>query len=113
MDECALLRPVGGKDVMREQLQHLLSMTQRLNISLQVVPLDVGATAGVAGGFSIAQGDGIPDHVSINAAAQDVVSAREDIVRLLKVRYDAIHKWAQPVHISQCLLHEVAARYGD
>ncbi|MFC5825201.1 helix-turn-helix domain-containing protein [Nonomuraea insulae] len=113
LDECVLLRPVGGKEVMREQLRHLLKMAERPNISFQVVPLDVGATAGTSGGFAIAQGDGMPDHVSIDAAAHGSVSVREDIVRSINVRYDAIHKWAHPVHISQRLVREVAARYGD
>ncbi|MEU6711176.1 helix-turn-helix transcriptional regulator [Nonomuraea sp. NPDC046802] len=112
-DECVLLRPVGGEDVMREQLEHLLRMIERPNISFQIVPLEVGATAGVLGGFSIAQGNGMPDHVSVDSAAHGSVSAREDTVRRANVIYDAIHKWAHPTHVSQRLVREVAARYED
>jgi hypothetical protein len=54
IDECALLRPVGGKEVMREQLEHLLRMGERPTVSFQIVPLEVGATAGLLGGFAIA-----------------------------------------------------------
>ncbi|MFF4620694.1 helix-turn-helix domain-containing protein [Nonomuraea jabiensis] len=113
LDECVLLRSVGGREVMREQLEHLLKMAERPNISLQIVPLEIGATAGLLGGFAIAQGDGMPDHVYLEAVAQASVSAREDTVRHVNVRYDAIHKWAHPIHVSQRLVREVAARYED
>ncbi|WP_421917357.1 DUF5753 domain-containing protein [Nonomuraea polychroma] len=49
LDECALLRPVGGREVMREQLEHLLKLTERPNISIQVVPLEVGCHSRSAG----------------------------------------------------------------
>ncbi|WP_166427260.1 helix-turn-helix domain-containing protein [Nonomuraea mesophila] len=112
LDECALLRPVGGKDVMREQLEHLLAMTERPNISIQVVPLDVGATAGLLGGFTLAESDGMPDHVYLDSAGQGTVIAREEAVRQVSLRYDAIHKWAHPAHVSRRQVCEVAAGYG-
>ncbi|MFF9817429.1 helix-turn-helix domain-containing protein [Streptomyces sp. NPDC014006] len=41
VDESVLLRVLGGKDVMREQLEHLIEMAERPNVTVQVVPLDV------------------------------------------------------------------------
>ncbi|MFG2127372.1 helix-turn-helix domain-containing protein [Streptomyces sp. NPDC048751] len=41
VDESVLLRVLGGKDVMREQLGHLIEMARRPNVTVQVVPLDV------------------------------------------------------------------------
>ncbi|WP_037676643.1 helix-turn-helix transcriptional regulator [Streptomyces griseus] len=41
LDESVLLRVLGGKDVMREQLAHLIDMARRPNVTVQVVPLDV------------------------------------------------------------------------
>ncbi|MDH6137155.1 transcriptional regulator with XRE-family HTH domain [Kitasatospora sp. MAA4] len=49
--EPALRCPVGGKEVRRAQLLHLADAAQQPNITLQVVPLDVGATAGACGAF--------------------------------------------------------------
>lgn len=43
IDESAILREVGGPDVMREQLAYLLVVAARPNIKLQVVPLRAGA----------------------------------------------------------------------
>lgn len=51
LDEDVLHRPVGGLDVMQAQLGHLLSMANRRNVTLQVVPRSVGAHGGMAMGF--------------------------------------------------------------
>ncbi|KOU75965.1 DNA-binding protein [Streptomyces sp. MMG1533] len=41
IDESVLLRVLGSKDVMRAQLEHLVEMAQRPNVTVQIVPLDV------------------------------------------------------------------------
>lgn len=41
IDESVLLRVLGGREVMREQLQYLVDMAQRPHVILQIVPLDV------------------------------------------------------------------------
>lgn len=51
--ESALRTMVGGRDVMREQLEHLLTLLERPNITLQVLPLTAGAHPGVDGTFTI------------------------------------------------------------
>jgi transcriptional regulator with XRE-family HTH domain len=50
IDEAVLHRPVGGKQVMREQLLHLIEMAQRPNVVLQVVPAEVAVHDGLRGG---------------------------------------------------------------
>jgi transcriptional regulator with XRE-family HTH domain len=51
--EPALRWVVGGPDVRREQLQHLIALTERPNVEIQVLPLGVGAHAGTEGTFTI------------------------------------------------------------
>ncbi|MCX4997375.1 helix-turn-helix transcriptional regulator [Streptomyces longwoodensis] len=41
VDESVLLRVLGGREVMREQLEHLVTMAQKPHVTLQIVPLDV------------------------------------------------------------------------
>lgn len=53
LDEAVVRRPVGGRQVMRAQLDHLLDMTLRPGITVQVLPFDCGAHAGHGGPFSI------------------------------------------------------------
>lgn len=51
IDEAALRREVGGADVMREQLAHLLEMAALPTVSLQVLPLTRGLHSGMHGAF--------------------------------------------------------------
>ncbi|MET7680562.1 helix-turn-helix transcriptional regulator [Streptomyces sp. NPDC005423] len=41
VDESVLLRVLGSRTVMREQLEHLVDMAQRPHVTVQIVPLDV------------------------------------------------------------------------
>lgn len=53
VDEAALRRPLPGTAEMRDQLEHLIMMTERPNVSLQVVPFDLGGHAAAGGSFTI------------------------------------------------------------
>lgn len=53
LDEAALRRPYGDREVMRGQLQHLIDMSERPNIRLQVMPFSYGGHAGESGAFTI------------------------------------------------------------
>ena len=53
MDEAALRRPVGGRDVMRGQLARLLEVAELPHVTLQAVPFRRGGHAGAGGGFTI------------------------------------------------------------
>ncbi len=58
LDEGALRRPVGGPGVLHRQLQHLVSVAERPNVTLRVVPLAAGAHAGLSGPFVILEFNG-------------------------------------------------------
>ncbi|SEQ97167.1 transcriptional regulator, XRE family [Lentzea albida] len=51
--ESVLRTPVGGEEVMRAQLEHLVRMSLRPSVVIRVVPTSVGAHAGHAGGFNL------------------------------------------------------------
>lgn len=53
VDEAALHRPIGGSKVMKEQVEHLLDLMARPNITLQVMPFRFGGHAGEGGAFTI------------------------------------------------------------
>lgn len=53
LDESALRRLVGSREVMREQLEHLTDLGAQPHITLQVLPHDVGAHPGVSGQFAL------------------------------------------------------------
>ncbi|MFD7384847.1 helix-turn-helix domain-containing protein [Streptomyces anulatus] len=49
IDEAALRRVIGGEDIMREQLLHLVECARRRNVTLLVLPLDAGMYGEYAG----------------------------------------------------------------
>jgi len=53
LDEAVLSRPVGGDTVMRRQLTALAAAADRPGVTLQVLPFEAGAHAGMDGTFTI------------------------------------------------------------
>ncbi|MEU1385151.1 MULTISPECIES: helix-turn-helix transcriptional regulator [unclassified Nonomuraea] len=53
IDEAVLRRGLGGADVMREQIRHLLDATEERNVTVQVMPFESGGHAAAGGSFSI------------------------------------------------------------
>ena len=53
VDEAALRRPVGGREVMRGQLERLIEATKLPNVTLQILPFASGAHAAMGSAFSI------------------------------------------------------------
>ncbi|MFF5140674.1 helix-turn-helix domain-containing protein [Streptomyces sp. NPDC013157] len=53
IDEAVLKRPIGGREVLRGQLEHILLTGERRNIEIQVMPLDREENAGMAGPFTL------------------------------------------------------------
>jgi transcriptional regulator with XRE-family HTH domain len=53
IDEAAIRREIGGPEVLREQLDHLLALAERPNITLQVIPYAAGGYGTMNGSFII------------------------------------------------------------
>lgn len=53
LSEGALRRPVGGYDVMREQLEYLTRPRDRANVTVQVLPFDAGVHPAMVGPFTM------------------------------------------------------------
>nr|WP_202554281.1 helix-turn-helix transcriptional regulator [Streptomyces sp. SID4936] len=53
LDEAALRRPYGDREVMRAQLRHLIEMSEQPNVTLQVMPFSFGGHAGEGGSFTM------------------------------------------------------------
>lgn len=51
LDEAALRRTIGGPAVMKHQLEQILEMSQRPQVSISVLPLDYGAHYSTLGSF--------------------------------------------------------------
>jgi hypothetical protein len=88
MDEAALRRPFGGREVMRGQLKHLLEVAELPNVTLQLMPFERGGHAGAGGAFTVlrfAQPD-LPDIVYIEQLTSALyLEKREDLDYYLEV----------------------------
>jgi len=60
LDEGVLSRPIGGPQVMHDQIAELIEAAQQPRIMLQMVPFGSGAHAGLDGRFAIASFEGSP-----------------------------------------------------
>jgi Domain of unknown function (DUF5753) len=108
MDECALRRPVGGRDVMRAQVEHLVDMSQRANVVIQLIPNAVGAHEGVNGSFVIADFADSPGIVYLETALTGMVIERPQDVAAVPLTYDTLRTEALPRAASMEFLKEVA-----
>ncbi|MEU5419987.1 helix-turn-helix transcriptional regulator [Streptomyces sp. NPDC020799] len=75
LDEPALLRAIGGKEVMREQLARLLAAGQEPCTVVQVIPRNVPAHAGLAGPFTILSFDEGSDVLFVDGFSQGRTTA--------------------------------------
>jgi transcriptional regulator with XRE-family HTH domain len=53
LEEATLRRPVGGRIVLRKQLEHLVEMAQLRNVQIQVMPMDRWDHPGMAGRIQV------------------------------------------------------------
>jgi len=53
IDESALHQTIGGPEVMRDQLEHLVIMSELSTVTLRVLPRDIGAHGGQTGSFAL------------------------------------------------------------
>jgi hypothetical protein len=97
IDEGVLHRPVGGIEVMREQLGHLLEIRRHPRVNLRIVPLLAGLNSRVNVGYAIFEfahpEDGVvlsienPQHIIIreNSEVTEPINFLEDFWRLEQI----------------------------
>ena len=90
IDEAALRRPVGGNHVMGEQVVRLLDAAQQPRIIIQVVPLAVGANAGMTGAFVIASFASQPDAVHLDSAGAGLIAESAEVVAACAFTFDSL-----------------------
>ena len=109
LDEAVLRRPVGGADVMRDQLVRLVQAGQCPNIAIQVVPFGAGAHEGLRGGaFIVADFDGAAAIAYQDAASSGQIIEDAADVEALAVTWDTLRLDALPRTASISLITSVA-----
>ncbi len=88
VDEAALRRPVGGREVMRTQLERLIEATKLPNVTLQVLPFGAGAHPAMVDAFSVLRfaDQDLPDIVYLEHLTNALyLDRRDDVDQYLHV----------------------------
>lgn len=68
LSEAVLLQQVGGPEVMRAQVKHLLDAAERPNVTIQVLPFSRGAHASMFGPYVVL---GFPEEAALDVVLAD------------------------------------------
>jgi transcriptional regulator with XRE-family HTH domain len=86
IDEAALRRPIGGRAVMRAQVEHLVQMSRRSHVTIQVMPFSAGGHAAAGGPVTLLR---FPEGL-----LPDVVYSEQlDSAVYLNKPADTLHYW--------------------
>ncbi|HLI42594.1 MAG TPA: helix-turn-helix transcriptional regulator [Streptosporangiaceae bacterium] len=112
LDEGVLRRPVGGPEVMREQLGHLAGMARRPHVVVQVIPVAVGSHLGLSGGaFAIADfDDAAPVAYQDTAVSGQIIEDAAEAAALAHT-WDTLRLDALPRAASLGLIEEAARQW--
>ncbi|AIR99011.1 helix-turn-helix domain-containing protein [Streptomyces glaucescens] len=114
LDEVVLHRPFGGREVMREQLTHLLDLQDRRHVRVQVLPLGTGNHPATAGSFTVLRFDRDPDISYSENYDAGYMTANPSVVRDCSHRYDHLQAAALSIEGSAALIARVREeRYAE
>lgn len=113
--EGVLRQQVGGPDIMRAQLQHLVTMAQQPNITVQVLPFSRGAHSSMFGPYLLLS---FPQMASLDLVLTETPTGniwreRETEVACYRALFDDARMAALPPTESLKLIQRVAEEYGS
>ncbi|MBO1337144.1 helix-turn-helix transcriptional regulator [Streptomyces sp. VRA16 Mangrove soil] len=114
LDEAALRRTVGGKNVMREQLEHLVEQSALPHVTVQVIPFEMGAHPGLNGQYAILEFPDAADSsvVYIEGVTSDLYLEKANDVQKYSVMYEHLRAQALNVEQSRQFISEIAKEYA-
>ncbi|MEU0128995.1 helix-turn-helix transcriptional regulator [Streptomyces sp. NPDC006289] len=114
LDEAVLHRPIGGREVMRNQLARLLEFTRHRWMRIQVLPFAAGEHSGLAGSFTAMRFEGDPDLIYTEDLISGHMTANPEATREAARRYAHLQAAALSIEDSAALIARVTEeRYGN
>ncbi|MEU9414198.1 helix-turn-helix transcriptional regulator [Streptomyces sp. NPDC048272] len=112
--EAVLHQEVGGRQVMRDQLAHLLTFRDNPWVQVQVLPFSVGRHTGMIGSFTLLRFEDDPDLFYEEGYSQGHMTANPAVIRERSVGYARLQATALSLEDSARLIgHVMEERYGD
>ncbi|MBV7696612.1 helix-turn-helix transcriptional regulator [Streptomyces sp. TRM70350] len=114
LDEAAVRREVGNRQVMIDQLEHLLEMSQLPHVTVQLIPFEMGAHPGVSGQYAILEFPDAADSsvVYIEGVTSDLYLEKPQDVQKYSVMYEHLRAQALNVDQTRVFLSDVAKSYA-
>jgi len=111
MDEAALRRLVGGRDVMRGQARHLLEARSLPNVTIQVIPYGAGAHPGMDGSFVILEfpDQDDPSIVYVESAAGGLFLEQDAEIRRYMLMFEHLRAAASGLDATAALLEAIVS----
>ncbi|MBO3744765.1 helix-turn-helix domain-containing protein [Streptosporangiaceae bacterium NEAU-GS5] len=109
VDEAALRRPLGGRDVQRAQIEHLIRVSALPNVTLQILPFEVGAHAAAGGPFTIlrfAEPD-LPDVIYLEQLTSAVYLDKQSDIDDYAAVMNTLSIQAEPTEATPALLKTI------
>jgi hypothetical protein len=115
IDEAALRRQVGGRHLMREQLEHLVELSQQPHVTVQVLPFEMGAHPGVNGQYAILEFPDTSDSsvVYIEGVTSDLYLEKANDVQKYSVMYEHLRAQALNVEQTRQFIASIAKEYTE
>lgn len=112
LDESVLLRPVGGPDVMRTQLEHLAAAATLPTVTVQVLPMRLGARPALSAVFTVLSfGDlGVSDMAYVEHPMGAVHMDKESDVARATLMFDRLRTLALDPDVSMALVRRAATQ---
>ncbi len=105
IDEMVLHRPIGSPEVMREQVMHLVDMSRREMVTVQVLPAALGTHRGLLGAFILAEPSGT---VYMETATDPQITGDKAMHDYAVLVFDRLTRDALPRGASRDLMLKVA-----
>lgn len=113
IDESALRRVVGDKQVMIDQLEHLVEQSHLPHVTVQVLPFEMGAHPGINGQYAILEFPDAADSsvVYIEGVTSDLYLEKAHDVQRYSVMYEHLRAQALNVEQTREFISRIAKSY--
>ena len=114
LDEAVLHRPVGGRSVMRDQLDQIISASDYPNVAVQILPYDIGAHPALESDFTILGFESKARSIVYveGLVGQIYVERQQEVERYQEV-FERLHGIALGPKDSNTLLRKIRETYAN
>lgn len=115
IDEAVLHRPIGGQQVLRAQLDHLVEVSGKPNVTIQVLPYAAGGHAAAGSSFTMLRfaEPELPDIVYLEQLTSALYLDRQQDLELYRQVMDRLSVQAEPPERSREMMQEAAAELPE